>query len=217
MMYSDYNIKEALSSGHIVIDPISENQIQPASVDLRLGTHFQMPVRKDWANLSTKMEYKSINKSGFKLYPGKMVLATTMEKVSLPLDVAAMLEGRSSIGRLGLFIHNAGFIDPGWDGQITLELINMGPSPLFLESGRRICQILFYELKDPCTVGYSGKYQHQVGATGSKIYQDIEVVLKEKHQKFVRLADENVDEDELEDVSVGAGMTDDYCEELGED
>lgn len=206
MMYSDYNIKESLKSGHIIIDPINEEQIQPASVDLRLGTHFLVPQPNPRANLSTKIKQKSVNRSSFILKPGKMVLATTMETIKLPLDIAGILEGRSSIGRLGLFIHNAGFIDPGFSGQITLELINMGNSSLMLDSGRRIAQLLFFELKDPCMRGYLGKYQHQMGATASRIYLDSEAVRQAKHENYIRLADENVDEDELDDVSVGAGI-----------
>ena len=205
MIYSDYNLKEALASGHIIIDPISESQIQPASIDLRLGNHFLVPEPFKKANLCSKIMYKNINNNKFVLFPGHMILATTLERVSLPLDICGRLEGRSSIGRLGLFIHNAGFIDPGFDGQITLELINMGNSSIQLESGRRICQIVFEELKDPCMIGYKGKYQHQNGATGSRIYLDDEVVLRAKHNEFVRLADENVD-DELEDVSLGSGI-----------
>jgi dCTP deaminase len=135
-----------------------------------------------------------------------MILATTLERVSLPLDICARLEGRSSIGRMGLFIHNAGFIDPGFDGQITLELVNTGNSSIQLETGRRICQIVFEELKNPSERGYRGKYQHQNGATGSRIYLDNEAVQRLKHENYVRLADENVDEGEMEDVSTGAGL-----------
>jgi len=206
MIYSDYDIREALSSGHIVIDPISEGQIQPASLDLRLGNHFLVPEPLHKANLCSKIHYKSINNNKFVLFPGHMILATTLERVSLPLDICARLEGRSSIGRMGLFIHNAGFIDPGFDGQITLELVNTGNSSIQLETGRRICQIVFEELKNPSERGYRGKYQHQNGATGSRIYLDNEAVQRLKHENYVRLADENVDEGEMEDVSTGAGL-----------
>lgn len=220
MIYSDVNIREALAEGKIIIDPISDDQIQPASIDLRLGNHWLVAEPNNRANLSTKIRYKSLNNNKFILYPGNMVLATTMERVSLPLDICARLEGRSSVGRLGIFVHNAGFIDPGWDGQITLELINMGNSSMLLDTGRRIAQLVLEELKTPCSYGYSGKYQHQNGATGSRIYLDKEAVLKAKYEatmnasandisedgRITTLADENIDVGEMEDVSTGAGL-----------
>lgn len=220
MIYSDVDIRAALSEGKIIIDPISDDQIQPASIDLRLGNHWLVAEPNNRANLCTKIRYKSLNNNKFILYPGNMVLATTMERVSLPLDICARLEGRSSVGRLGIFVHNAGFIDPGWNGQITLELINMGNSSVLLDTGRRIAQLVLEELKTPCSTGYSGKYQNQNGATGSRIYLDKEAVLKakyeaamakedakeEKEPRDIRLADENIDVGEMEDVSTGAGL-----------
>ncbi|MBP5564861.1 MAG: dCTP deaminase [Lachnospiraceae bacterium] len=198
MIYSNHDIREALKSGHIMIDSYNDDQIQPASIDLRLGNMFLIPKKADRANLSYHPEYNRTFNDKFVLWPGKFVLATTMEKISLPLDVSAKVEGRSSIGRLGLIIHTAGWIDPGFSGQITLELLNVGNSSIMLESGRRICQLIFEELKTPATVGYTGKYQNQKGTTGSRIYEDREIVLRAQHESYI-LANENVDSDNSAD------------------
>ena len=108
------------------------------------------------------------------LLPGQFVLASTMEYFSLSEDLTAFVEGRSSIGRLGLFIQNAGWVDPGFEGEITLELFNASKYAIELQAGRRIGQLVFAQMDRPALHPYRGKYQGQRGATGSRIYLDQE-------------------------------------------
>ena len=179
MFYSDVDIRHAMDAGLLVVDPFEETQIQPASIDLRLGRHFKIPQPRKHIDISTPVEYKDFEGDKFIIRPGCFVLATTIERVALSVDILAMVQGRSSIGRMGLFIENAGWVDPGFDGQITLELFNACNSAITIEAGRRICQLAVAEMKTPASgLGYSGKYQFQSGATGSRVYLDDEV--KEK-------------------------------------
>lgn len=176
MFYSDVDIRAAIEDERIIVEPIEESQIQPASIDCRLGTQFLIPCKRKSIDISSPVEYKEFNGDKFVIRPQCFVLATTMERVSLGVDILAMVQGRSSIGRMGLFIQNAGWVDPGFDGQITLELYNAGNSSILIEAGRRICQLAFAECKTPASgVGYSGKYQYQIGTTGSRIFLDDEV------------------------------------------
>ena len=108
------------------------------------------------------------------LEPSKFVLASTQEKISVPNHLAAFVAGRSSVGRLGLQIQNAGFVDSGFQGQITLELYNQSEKPILLKAGVRICQLVFFQLDETTEQPYSGKYQGQEGATGSRLYKDFE-------------------------------------------
>lgn len=179
MFYSDVDIREAMNKGLLVIDPYEDSQIQPASIDLRLGRTFKVPKHKTHIDISTEVEYSDVEADSFIIKPKSFVLATTIERVALSVDILAMVQGRSSVGRMGLFIENAGWVDPGFDGQITLELFNACNSAITIEAGRRICQLAIAEMKTPASgIGYSGKYQFQSGATGSRIYLDDEV--KEK-------------------------------------
>jgi dCTP deaminase len=177
VFYSDIDIREAMNKGLLVVDPYEESQIQPASIDLRLGREFKIPITRKHIDISTPVEYKDFTGDRFIIHPKSFVLATTVERVALSVDILAMVQGRSSIGRMGLFIENAGWVDPGFDGQITLELFNAGNSAITIEAGRRICQLAVAEMKTTCSgLGYSGKYQFQKGATGTKVYMDNEVV-----------------------------------------
>ncbi len=156
MILSDKDIKEALKKGQISIEPLldAELQIQPSSVDLRLGNEFrlfkyvEMPFidPRNKANTSFEItELRSI-KDGerFIVHPGDFLLGTTLEYIKVPADMVARLEGRSSMGRLGLIIHStAGYIDPGFEGKITLEISNLGKMPVALYAKMRICQIVF--------------------------------------------------------------------------
>lgn len=156
----------------------SPSQIGPASVDLRLGTTFLLPrFMGDNVELGSEVSYgkREIEKDGkFLLFPEEFVLATTMEKVVLPKDIAAFVQGRSSIGRIGLTTQNAGFIDPGFHGHITLELVNESKNTLVLRPGYRIVQVVFFRCHGVME-GYSGKYNDQVEATGSRMHLDWEV------------------------------------------
>jgi dCTP deaminase len=179
MILSDKTIRSLLTTGKLGIAPLEDAQIQSASVDIRLGNSFSViaePKRgESCVSLDFKTEYQKITDNFFRLYPGRFVLATTMEYIRMPDDLTAFVEGRSSIGRLGLFIQNAGWVDPGFEGEITLELYNASNRSIKLESGRRIGQLVFAQMDCPAEKPYSGKYQGQRGATGSRIQMDKEL------------------------------------------
>ena len=177
MILSDLTIKEMLASGHLRIEPIEPVQIQPASVDIRLGDTFSVVEdnAEGMIDLSSPISYKTIRAQSYLLLPGQFVLATTMEYVALPDDLTAFVEGRSSLGRMGLFIQNAGWVDPGFDGEITLELYNANRCAIRLEAGRRIGQLVFAKMDRAAEHPYRGKYNGQRGATGSRIWLDPEL------------------------------------------
>jgi len=183
VIFSDRTIKEALASGRIVIDPFDESFVQPSSVDLRVDRFFrvfenhrypQIDPKQPQDDLTTLVE--TTENEPFILHPGEFVLGSTLERVRLGDDVVARLEGKSSLGRLGLLIHStAGFVDPGFDGYLTLELSNVAKLPIAIYPGMKIGQISFYELSTPADNPYgrgTGKYQGQRGPTPSRIHQD---------------------------------------------
>ena len=174
MILSDKTIIRLLRESKLVISPISGNQIQPASVDIRLGKTFS--VVEDSASgiitLEHAIQYKTIEAESYLLLPGQFILATTMEYIELPNNLTAFVEGRSSLGRMGLFIQNAGWVDPGFHGEITLELFNANRCAIELKPGRRIGQLVFAEMDEDAENPYNGKYQGQTGATGSKVFMD---------------------------------------------
>jgi len=176
MILSDKKIKEYLQAGKISITPLGENQIQPASVDLRLSNHYLIIDENhiECITLDSPARYREITSQEIIIPPKSFILATTQEYIKLPDNITGFIEGRSSIGRLGLFIENAGWIDPGFEGQITLELFNANVVSIKIRADRRICQIAFAELDQPCQNPYQGKYQKQRLTTQSKIYQDEE-------------------------------------------
>ncbi len=178
MILSDKSIFKLLESGTLQITPLNQAQVQPASVDIRLGHTFSI-VEDSPAGIitmSNKIQYKTIQTDTYLLLPGQFVLATTMEYFVLPDNLTAFVEGRSSLGRMGLFIQNAGWVDPGFHGEITLELFNANRCAIELKSGRRVGQLVFAEMDDTALHPYRGKYQGQTGATGSKIDQDNEIL-----------------------------------------
>lgn len=174
MILSDATLKTMIDSGELIVDPIAENSIQPASVDCRLDRHFLMVDDSQVASidLNTEIKYREYEGDSIIIPPHTFLLATTMEYVKLPDNLTAFVEGRSSIGRIGLFIQNAGWVDPGFEGQITLELYNANSLPIRLEAGRRICQLVFCSMDQAALTPYRGKYQDQRRATGSLIGQD---------------------------------------------
>jgi len=176
MILSDIRIGELLKTGDLKIDPLDENQIQPASVDLRLGSHFLKILDNNITHLDfeTPPEYVSLEMEELILHPHSFILATTKEYLSLPNDLTAFVEGRSSIGRMGLFIQNAGWVDPGFEGEITLELYNANNVPIRLQAGRRICQLVLAQMDQATLNPYNGKYQKQKKATGSRVFLDKE-------------------------------------------
>ena len=150
-------------------------QVGPSSVDLHLSNSFsQLNLKQKFLFLDQESAYHQTVSDHFIIEPNKFVLASTQEKVSVPNHLAAFVAGRSSVGRLGLQIQNAGFVDAGFEGQITLELYNQSEKPILLKSGIRICQLVFFQLDETTEKPYSGKYQNQQGATQSRLYQDFE-------------------------------------------
>ena len=174
MILSDKTIKSFLQNGTLSISPLEDDQIQPASVDIRLGNTFSIVEDSSTGILTftNKIADTEMQAETYLLLPGQFVLATTKEYISLPDDLTAFVEGRSSLGRMGLFIQNAGWVDPGFSGEITLELFNANRCAIELQAGRRIGQLVFARMDQAALHPYRGKYQGQRGATGSKVYLD---------------------------------------------
>ena len=174
MILSDKTIHKMLEEGSLVVDPVTEGQVQPASVDIRLGDSFSIvdDTADNIITMGSEIQYKTIKADRYLLLPGQFVLATTQEYFELPDDLTAFVEGRSSLGRMGLFIQNAGWVDPGFKGEITLELYNANRCAIELQAGRRVGQLVFAKLDDHALNPYNGKYQGQRGATGSRVFMD---------------------------------------------
>jgi dCTP deaminase len=187
VILSDRSIREALDAGRIEIDPLYPDCIQPSSVDLHVDRYFRVfrnhtmrviDVKEDQEDLTELVEIKP--DEPFILHPGEFVLGSTEERVKLPHDLVARLEGKSSLGRLGLLIHStAGFVDAGWDGHLTLELSNVANLPITLYPGMKIGQISFIQMTSPAERPYGSaetrsKYQGQRGPTPSRYYLNFE-------------------------------------------
>ena len=174
MILSDIEIREMISNDLLKIAPLEEHQIQPASVDIRLDDTFCIP--EDNASgiieLDQEISYKKIKSDEYVLLPGQFVLGSTIEYFNLPNNLTAFVEGRSTYGRLGLFVQNAGWVDPGFKGTITLELFNASRHAIRLKAGKRVGQLVFAKMEKGATNPYVGKYQGQVGATGSRVHLD---------------------------------------------
>lgn len=177
MILSDKTILKMLQNSSLTISPLEPNQVQPASVDVRLGNTFSVveDLSTGIISLENPTPYKTITTESYILLPGQFVLATTMEYFELPDNLTAFVEGRSSLGRLGLFIQNAGWVDPGFKGEITLELFNANRCAIELKTGRRVGQLVFAQLDDTALHPYKGKYNGQRGATGSRVFMDSEL------------------------------------------
>ena len=163
-----------VDKGTLVIKPLELSQIQPASVDIRLGDTFCVIEDSPTGivTLDRETPCKTIKTDTYLLLPGQFVLATTVEYFELPDNLTAFVEGRSSLGRMGLFIQNAGWVDPGFKGEITLELYNANRCAIELKAGRRVGQLVFAKMDAPALNPYRGKYQGQTGATGSRVFMD---------------------------------------------
>lgn len=179
MILSDQNILSQIQEGKIVIKPIpSLEQIQPSSIDLTLSNEYLKPINTEEA-LDTKNsqpKYQPIKSNAIIIPPNEFILASTKEWVEIPNDLVAKVEGRSSIGRLGLLVHiSAGFVDSGFKGKITLEIKNLSNQSIILYEGMRICQIIFEQLSGTPSRIYGecgNKYQGQDTVTGSLLYFD---------------------------------------------
>jgi dCTP deaminase len=185
MVLSDRSIREELAAGRIVIEPLDGSCIQPSSVDLHVDRYFRVfrnhtmgfiDVKEDQEDLTELVEVG--DEGVFILHPGEFVLGSTAERVALPDDLVARLEGKSSLGRLGLLIHStAGFVDSGWDGHLTLELSNVANLPITIYPGMKIGQISFLRMTTPAdapygSAGVGSKYQGQRGPTPSRYFEN---------------------------------------------
>ena len=186
MILSDNTIRKELEVGRIEIDPLDESCIQPSSVDLHLDRYFRVflnhtsrviDVKENQENLTELIRVEPDDEP-FILHPGEFVLGSTAERVKLPDDLVGRLEGKSSLGRLGLLIHStAGFVDSGWNGHLTLELSNVANLPITLYPGMKIGQISFLLMTSPADNPYGSqavgsKYQGQRGPTPSRYYEN---------------------------------------------
>ncbi|MGH8952946.1 MAG: dCTP deaminase [Acidimicrobiia bacterium] len=187
MIFSDRSIREAIDSGLIQIDPFEPSHVQPSSIDLRVGNGFRVFVNHRYSQIDPRDPQSDLTQlvevaedEPFMLHPGEFVLGSTLERVKLGTDVVARLEGKSSLGRLGLLIHStAGFIDPGFEGHITLELSNVATLPIAIYTAMKIGQISFYQMTTEADFPYGSpelgsKYQGQSGPTASRSHRDFE-------------------------------------------
>lgn len=187
IVLSDRDIKAAMASGSIALTPFKPEDLQPSSVDIHLDRQFQVfhnaryafiDVKEPMENLTDLVEIDGDRP--FILHPGEFVLGSTIENVTLGAEIVARLEGKSSLGRLGLLIHStAGFVDPGWQGKLTLELSNVANLPITLYFGMKIGQISFLRLSSPAENPYGAKkigskYKGQSGPTPSRYFENFE-------------------------------------------
>ncbi len=187
MVLSDATIARLLAEGKVEIEPYDDSLLQPSSVDVRVDRLFRVFHNNRYPFIDVKVEQSELtelvevdDEHPFVLHPGEFVLGSTLERVRLPDDLVARLEGKSSLGRLGLLIHStAGFIDPGWDGHVTLELSNVANLPITIYPGMKIGQISFMQMTEPATTPYGAgsigsKYKGQRGPTASRYWKNFE-------------------------------------------
>ena len=185
MLLSDRDITAQLEAGRIVLEPSDPSMVQPSSVDVRLDRYFRLFDNHKYPHIDPAEAQPDLTRlvevdaeDAFILHPGEFVLASTLEAVTLPDDVAARVEGKSSLGRLGLLTHaTAGFVDPGFTGHVTLELSNVATLPIKLWPGMRIGQLCFFQLSSPAEHPYGSTsrgshYQGQRGPTASRSYEN---------------------------------------------
>lgn len=187
MILSDRSIREALEDGRIEIDPLGDSCVQPSSVDLTLDRYFRVfrnhtaaviDVKENLEELTELVEIPDDPDAVFMLHPGEFVLGSTAERIRIGNDLVGRLEGKSSLGRLGLLIHStAGFIDAGWNGHVTLELSNIATLPITLYPGMKIGQVSFLAMTTEADIPYGSaavgsKYQGQRGPTPSRYWEN---------------------------------------------
>ncbi len=185
MILSDVTIREEIKAGRILIDPFDESCVQPSSIDLHVDAQFRVFANSRYPYIDVRREMPDLTElvevtegDPFILHPGEFVLGSTLERVGIPDDLVARLEGKSSLGRLGLLIHStAGYVDPGWDGYLTLELSNVANLPITIYPTMKIGQISFFRLSTPAERPYGSsqtksKYQGQRGPTASRFFEE---------------------------------------------
>ena len=183
MLLSDRDIKAEIAAGRVSVDPYDAEMIQPSSIDVRLDRWFRVFENHKYPHIDPSTEQPDLTRllepegsEPFVLHPGEFVLGSTYEVVALPDDVAGRLEGKSSLGRLGLLTHStAGFIDPGFSGHVTLELSNVATLPIMLFPGMKIGQLCLFRLSSPAenpygSAVYGSRYQGQRGPTPSRSF-----------------------------------------------
>jgi len=193
VLLSDRDIRAELASGRVGLDPLDPAMVQPASVDVRLDRYFRLFDNHRYAHIDPRQEQDELTRlvevdpdEAFSLHPGEFVLGSTYEQVTLPDDLAARLEGKSSLGRLGLLTHStAGFIDPGFSGHVTLELSNVATLPITLWPGMKIGQLCFFRLSSAAQSPYGtganqNRYQGQRGPTASRAHRDFHLTRIER-------------------------------------
>lgn len=189
MLLSDRDIRAGIDAGRIGLDPWDPGMVQPSSVDVRLDRYFRLFDNHRYPSIDPREEQSELThlieaepEEAFILHPGEFVLASTFEQVTLSADVAARLEGKSSLGRLGLLTHStAGFIDPGFQGHVTLELSNVATLPIKLWPGMKIGQLCFFDLSSPAehpygSQQYQSRYHGQRGPTASRSWMNFSAV-----------------------------------------
>ena len=183
MLLSDRDIRAEIDAGRVRLDPLDPTMIQPSSIDVRLDRFFRLFDNHKYAVIDPAQEQPDLTRlvevdpdEPFILHPGEFVLGSTYEEITLPDDVAARVEGKSSLGRLGLLTHaTAGFVDPGFSGHVTLELSNVATLPIKLWPGMKIGQLCFFQLTSPAehpygSSEYGSHYQGQRGPTASRSF-----------------------------------------------
>lgn len=175
MILSDITINKLIKTKKLVVKGLGSKAVQPSSIDLTLDG--SALILKYWAtsgvlDFKTPVKYEKISGKQIVIPPHTFILATTREYLKMPKDVSGFVEGRSSVGRMGLFIQNASVVGPGFAGKLTLELYNANILPIRLDVGSRICQLILFQMDQAAKQGYKGKYQNQNKTTSSKIYLD---------------------------------------------
>ena len=175
MILSDVSIKKLIKTKKLVIKNLGQNAVQPSSIDLTLGSNAL--ILKYWntkgvLDLDSKVEHQKISGEEFVIPANSFILATTKEYIELPNDISGFVEGRSSVGRMGLFIQNASVVGPGFKGKLTLELYNANILPIRLKVGKRMCQLILFQMDQAAKKPYQGKYQGQKKTTATKAFLD---------------------------------------------
>jgi len=187
VILSDRTIREEVEAGRIIIEPFEDGAVQPSSVDLRLDSYFRVFRNHTLSHIDVKQNLEELtelveasDEDPFILHPGEFVLGSTLERVAIPADLVGRIEGKSSLGRLGLLIHTtAGFVDAGWDGQLTLEFSNVASLPITLYPGMKIGQISFIRMTTEADQPYGtsklgSKYQGQKGPRPSRYWENFD-------------------------------------------
>lgn len=185
MLLSDRDLRAEIDAGRLGVEPFDDTMLQPSSIDIRLDRFFRVFVNTKYTHIDPALQQDELTSlvepegdEPFVLHPGEFVLGSTFEQLTLPDDLAGRLEGKSSLGRLGLLTHStAGFIDPGFTGHITLELSNVANLPITLWPGMKIGQLCLFRLSSPAEYPYGSqragsRYQGQRGPTPSRAYRN---------------------------------------------